>query len=317
MLETPPEDRLPIPDFRTVTGQPRRPSPDLLETVQIMQRRQDWMREFLLEEGQEPLEFVGAADVKDAPEEAASAMREALDLTDGWAGELRTWDGALRMLRHCIEDAGIMVVVSGVVGNNSHRPLDVDEFRGFVLVDRIAPLVFVNGRDARCAQMFTLAHELAHIWVGEEGVSNLRRLQPVESSVEKFCNRAAAEFLVPARLLQARWQSVASHPDRFNLLARMFKVSAVVAARRALDLEYITRDEFFGFYDDQMAAIRSRRRKSDGGHFWNTQGVRIGHLFGSTVARAVWAGRLLYRDAYQLTGLHGKTFDNYVAGLGL
>ena len=284
-----------------------------------MQRRQEWMRNFLLEEGQEPLAFVGEASIQDSPTDVAGSMQTALGLSGEWAKQERSWGDALRLLRQAIEAAEIMVVVNGVVGNNTHRPLDVNEFRGFVLVDPVAPLVFVNGKDAECAQMFTLAHELAHIWIGLEGVSNLDRLQPVGSAVEIFCNKVAAEFLVPAQRFQTEWHSVSMHPDRFSRLARTFKISALVAARRALDLQYITRQEFFDFYDSQIRESVERRQQSKarGGDFWRTQRVRIGDLFGGAVAQAVWAGRLLYRDAYKLTGLRGKTFDNYIAGLGL
>ena len=316
LLDSPPEEQLPIPDFRVAKGGPVRPSPDLLDTVYAMQRRQEWMREFLLEEGQEPLPFVGEATLQEQPERVAESMRKTLGLGEVWAKEEQTWSDALRLLRHAIEAAEIMVVINGVVGNNTHRPLDVSEFRGFALVDPVAPLVFVNGRDARSAQMFTLAHELAHLWIGREGVSNLDRLQPVGAHVEKFCNQVAAEFLIPTDILQGEWKTVSSLPDRFNRLARAFKVSAIVVARRALDLQHISREEFFDFYDRHIEASKGRRR-SQGGSFWNNQRVRIGDLFGSAVAQAVWAGRLLYRDAYELTGLRGKTFDNYVAGLGL
>jgi Zn-dependent peptidase ImmA (M78 family) len=317
MLDSPPEDRLPIPDFRTNQGQTLRPSPDLLETVQAMQRRQEWMQEFLIEEGQESLAFVGEANMQDSPENVAESMRSALSLSKEWAKEEQSWGNALRFLRHAIEDAEIMIVINGVVGNNTHRPLDVSEFRGFALVSPIAPLIFVNGRDAKCAQMFTLAHELAHLWIGAEGVSNLDRLQPVGADVEKFCNQVAAEFLVPIEEFRTEWQMVATDPERFDRLARTFKVSAVVVARRALDLKYINRQEFFAFYDYQIQVSARSNTRSTGGDFWKTQRVRIGDMFGSAVAHAVWAGRLLYRDAYKLTGLHGKTFDNYIAGLGL
>ena len=317
MLDSPPEDRLGIPDFRTTKGQTLRPSPDLLETVQAMQRRQEWMQEFLTEEGHEPLAFVGEASMQDSPEDVAESMRNALGLSDQWARKETSWTAALRLLRQAIEAAEIMVVINGVVGNNTHRRLKVNEFRGFALAAPIAPLIFVNGQDAKCAQMFTLAHELAHLWIGAEGVSNLDRLQPVGGDVEKFCNRVAAEFLVPVQEFKTEWQIIATDPNRFDRLARTFKVSALVVARRALDLRFINREEFFIFYDNQIQASVDLRKKSSGGDFWKTQGVRIGDMFGSAVAHAVWAGRLLYRDAYKLTGLHGKTFDNYIAGLGL
>jgi Zn-dependent peptidase ImmA (M78 family) len=317
MLDSPPEDRLSIPDFRTTGGRTLRPSPDLLETVQAMQRRQEWMQEFLIEEGHEPLGFVGEANIQDSPKDVAQSMRNALGLSDQWARKETSWTAALRLLRQAIEAADIMVVINGVVGNNTHRRLDVNEFRGFALTARVAPLIFVNGQDAKCAQMFTLAHELAHLWIGAEGVSNFDRLQPVGADVEIFCNRVAAEFLVPIQEFETEWQVVATDLDRFDRLARTFKVSALVAARRALDLRYITREEFFTFYDHQIQTSLNRRKKSSGGDFWKTQGVRIGDMFGSAVAHAVWAGKLLYRDAYKLTGLRGKTFDNYIAGLGL
>jgi transcriptional regulator with XRE-family HTH domain len=175
-LPEPPEDQLGIPDFRTLHDGPvERPSPDLLETVQLMQRRQGWMRDYLIEEGAVPLDFVGSVSLNDAPEEIAAHMRRTFGLDDGWAQQQGTWSDALQQFRQRIEAAGILIVINGVVGNNTHRALSVQEFRGFALSDAYAPLVFVNGADAKAAQMFTMAHEVAHLWLGRGGVSNLER----------------------------------------------------------------------------------------------------------------------------------------------
>ena len=98
-LDQPPEERLPIPHFRTVDGHHRsRPSPDLLETVYTIERRQDWMREYLLSEGNEPLPFVGKRNVLDDPHEVANDIRKVLGLLHDWAATCRTWQDALKFL---------------------------------------------------------------------------------------------------------------------------------------------------------------------------------------------------------------------------
>lgn len=310
-LPKPPEERLPIPYFRTLADEPaRRPSPNLLETVQTMERRQAWMREYLTEQDQEPLGFVHSAHLSDSPERLALEMKQTLRLVGEWAAEQPTWTAALRELQSKIEQAGILVVVNGIVGNATRRRLDPSEFRGFVLVDEYAPLVFVNGADGKAAQMFTLAHELAHIWLGSSAAFDLRELQPANDETEQACNRAAAEFLVPAVQIRQSWPSVRQDPDQFQTLARRFKVSELVVARRALDLSLITKDEFNDFYQAYLER-EHRRASQEGGNFYATQNLRLGQRFATTVVRAVREGKLLYREAYQLTGLYGKTFEGY------
>lgn len=315
-LPEPPEEALPIPDFRTLGDKPvRRPSPNLLDTVFEMQRRQAWLREERIEEGLGALPFVGSATPDAAPEKVAAAMRRTLGVSAGWADVHSTWPDALRVLRDRIEAVGIIVVVNGVVGNNNHRKLDPEEFRGFVLIDEYAPLIFVNGADGKAAQMFTLAHELAHVWAGQPAVFDLHDLQPAPHPSERFCNAAAAEFLIPEAELRKAWQEAGSRPERFQLLARRFKVSELVAARRALDLGLITREAFFSFYNEYSEDERRRSAAQSGGNFYATQNSRIGRSFAEAVARAVREGRLLYRDAFDLTGLRGATFDRYIASL--
>jgi len=317
-LSRPPEERLPIPHFRTLEdASPRRPSPDLLETVQTMERRQAWMREYLIEQGHNPLPFVRAARLTDEPRQVAVEMQRTLSLGEGWAADRPTWTAALRELQRRLEEAGIFVVVSGIVGNNTRRKLDPTEFRGFVLVDDYAPLVFVNGADGKAAQMFTLAHELAHLWFGSSAAFDLRELQPADDETELASNRVAAEFLVPERKLRRIWLSVSQDPDRFQTIARQFKVSELVAARRALDLGLIRKAEFLTFYRAyQQDERRAAARRPEGGDFYASQNLRIGRRFAEVVVRAAKEGRLLYREAYHLTGLYGKAFARYAESLG-
>ena len=317
-LAEPPEERLPIPHFRTIHDDTlAKPSPDLLETVQIMQRRQAWMREFLIEQGQDELSFVGSSRRKEEPRLVVQRMLETLDLDMGWAAMERTWTDALHTLRQSIEDTGILVVVNGIIGNNTHRKLDPNEFRGFVLVDDYTPLVFVNGTDGKAAQMFTLAHELAHVFYGSSAAFDLREMQPADNPMERMCDRVAAEFLVPERELHQIWPSVRENSEPFQTIARHFKISALVAARRALDTNLINREAFLNFYRAyQSDERRASTDRSPGGDFYANQNLRIGQRFASTVIRAAKEGKLLYSEAYRLTDLYGKTFDHYAASLG-
>ena len=318
-LPEPPEERLPIPLYRSAGGSTAiRPSPNLLEIVQTLQRRQAWMREYLIDQGQERLPFV--ARLQRGPDHVrlAASIRGALGLDVGWAKRELTWTDALGALRGAAEKAGILVSISGIVGNNTSRKLDPSEFRGFVLIDEYAPMVFVNGADWKSAQMFTLAHELAHVWLGESAAFDLRDFQSSSEGVEKACNRVAAEFLVPEHELREHWPVLRRAGEPFQEAARHFKVSAIVVARRALDCELISRDAFFAFlraYEDDER--RKASKKSSGGDFYATLTVHLGRRFAEAVVRAAQEGKLQYRNAYELTDTYGATFDRYAKELGI
>jgi len=317
-LDTLPEEPTPIPYYRTVRDElTDEPSVDLLDTIHTMQRRQAWMREYLQEEGHDKLPFVGSAPLSEPVASVANRMRRVLRLRDEWAAEYPSWSEALRALRGAMEDAGILAVINGVVGNNTHRRLDPTEFRGFVLVDEYAPLVFVNGADSKAAQMFTLAHELAHIFYGRSAAFDLRQMLPAKDDIEQACDRAAAEFLVPEDSLRRFWRALPRETTPFQGIARQFKVSELVAARRALDLGLIDKSEFIGFYHDYQARVRSDGTRDQGGNFYSNQDARVGRRFFRAVFEAVQEGRLLFSEAYDLTQLYGKTFDRYAASLGL
>lgn len=314
-LQEPLREELPIPMFRTVDdGTYSRPSPELLDTIQIMEQRQAWLRDSIIAQGGEPLSFIRSAQVQTQPETVAAGIRVVLSLEVDWASGYPTWTAALRELQKKIERAKIVVNANGVVGNNTHRKLDPGEFRGFVLVDEYAPLVFINSADSKAAQMFTLAHELAHLWLGSSAAFDLRELQSSDDATEKACDRIAAEFLIAGVSLQRLWPTI-SDTDRYQAIARYYKVSELVVARRALDLGLINRLQFLDFYREYQKRERTTTTESSGS-FYDTQNLRLGHYFAENVLLAVRSGSLLYRDAYRLTGLYGKTFEQYADKLG-
>jgi Zn-dependent peptidase ImmA (M78 family)/transcriptional regulator with XRE-family HTH domain len=317
-LSQPPDESLPIPDFRTAGDKAiGRPSPNLIETLQTMQRRQAWMREFVVDNGQARMEFVGSTNSGGNIVSLAANIRSKLGLDAAWAEALGTWEDALRILRSAAERIGIFVSSSGFVGLNTHRTLAPQEFRGFVLCDDYVPLVFVNAADSKSARMFTLAHELVHVWIGQGGLFNLIKMMPHDAATERFCNQVAAELLVPAHKLKEKWTEAKAAAAPFKTIARIFKVSPVVAARRALDLGMISKSQFFSFYEEDQNEWLSRKAeekkkpKRGGPNFYDVQDVRLGRRFAYAVVQAAREGRLLYRDAYLLTDLKGDTFNTY------
>ena len=320
-LPEPPNIPIPIPDFRTVDNRySGTAGPELLDTIFAMQQRQAWLRETRLECEAEPLAFVGSARLADDPAAIGREMRRSLGIEEGWGSSVRNWQEAIGALRAAIEELGVIVTINGVVGNNAHRALNVEEFRGFALCDEYAPLIFVNGADAKSAQMFTLAHELAHIWLGPvgSGLSGFSGIVPKGNDIEVFCDAAAAEFLVPETELRRRWPDVQRDPAPFQTLAHRFKVSPIVIGRRAMDLRLVDRQLFFQFYADYTRQeVRHKQASGGGGDFYSSQNYRVGRLFALQVIRAAKDGRIGFRQAYELTGLNGGTFQEYDHRLGM
>lgn len=314
LLPAPPDEPLPIPDFRTVGDRElKRPSPNLLDTIYLCQQRQDWFRDYARVHSLPALDFIGTARVQDSHLEVAEAMRQTLELNIAQRQQLPTWTDALRQLISKMEDAGVLVMASGVVGSNSHRKLDVEEFRGFALADDLAPLVFINGADSKAAQMFTLAHELAHLWLGESGISDPEAGRLAESGIERWCNAVAAEFLMPLAMLQQDYQAGTPIADEIQRLARSFKVSTLVALRRLYDAGFIDEPTLWQSYREELARIRALDRGgSGGGDFYRTLGARTGKRFARAVLSSTLEGQTLFQDAFRMLGMR-KTSTFYEA----
>lgn len=301
-LAEPPKEPVPIPDLRTIASEPLgRPSPDLLDTIYLCQRRQSWYRDWARSVGEDPRRFVGSASIDSPPLRVAAAMREALGFDLESRRACPTWTEALRQFAAQADELGVLVMVSGVVGSNNHRKLDPDEFRGFALADELAPLIFVNGSDTKAAQMFTIAHELAHLWLGKSALSDVGPASTPSGRVESWCNRVAAELLVPIDVLRHEVAARAALPDAQDL-ARRFKVSALVILRRLLDLGRLTRQEFEGAYATELERLSSLPRTS-GGDFYLTQPVRLSRRFARALVVSTLEGQTLYRDAFRMLGI--------------
>ena len=198
--------------------------------------------------------------------------------------------------------------------SNARRRLDPAEFRGFALCDPLAPLVFVNGNDTKAAQMFTLAHELAHIWLGATALSNLGAA-PGRGfrNEEVWCNAVAAEFLVPLDVLRSDLRPDEPSPDAASRLARAFKVSTLVILRRLLDAGWLTRERFDDAWAKEHERLKTLVQAGDtgGGNFHRTTLARVGRRFTRALVASTLEGRTLYRDAFRMLGVRKtETFNS-------
>lgn len=308
-LPEPPTLTLPVPDFRTLRDELlAEPSSDLLDTLYLCQQRQDWYRDYARVHGLHALAFIGSVRVQDAPQTVVQRMRETLGLSAEERRQLPTWTDALRQLIAKAEDAGVLVMASSVVGSNSHRKLNVSEFRGFALADNLAPLVFLNGADSKAAQMFTLAHELAHLWLGATGVSDTQAGQVPEQQTERWCNQVAAELLMPLQALHTTYQSDAPIPQEIQRLAREFKVSTLVALRRLFDAGFINQAMLWQHFRDEQERLRTlKEQRSNGGDFYRSLGARTSKRFARAVVSSTLEGQTLFQEAFRMLGVRKTT----------
>src|SRR6266545_5993696 len=317
-LKEPPVEKIPIPDFRTIRNKPvARPSPDLLDMIYVCQQRQEWYRDFARAERISELSFVGAVTLQSSVESTAMIMRRALGFDIEQRRRIPTWTDALRLFIAQADEVGIMVMCSGVVLNNNYRPLDPDEFRGFALSDNLAPLVFINGADTRAAQMFTLAHELAHIWLGQSAVSDTQASLVPEHEVERWCNQVAAEFLVPLDVLKQEYDDGSSLRLELDRLAKRFKVSTLVILRRIHDAGGLGKQEFWNEYERELKRILAIAKRS-GGNFYLTQAARVSKRFAAALVTSTLEGHTLFNDAFRMLGFSKQaTFKELGRSLGV
>lgn len=305
-LAEPPKEEALLPDLRGGSAAVRgRFSADFLDLLRDALFKHAWFREHLLDQGAERRDFVGRFSIRTAVERVAADIRAVLRI-DPAVTSGRTWEQYLSDLFDRCEASGIWVMRTGIVGSNTHRTLSVDEFRGFAIADDIVPLVFINGRDARAAQAFTLAHELAHIWLGSTGISNPSLAQRADAVMERRCDAIAAETLVPRHAFLSQWDDRRSLEENAQLLSRYFHVSRAVAARQAVEAGKLGWHDFLTFLIQERVSWNVKS-ESSGGDYYATTPVRNGKRFTRAVLSSAMGGSLLLRDAGQLLGMKPAT----------
>lgn len=312
-LPYPPDESLPLPDLRTVAdrGIQGKISVNLRDTVVTVLRRQEWYKEYLKDQDAQALDFIASVSMSSPPDTVARVIKDSL-FPEGIEPAGMTWEEYQRRIIQAAELAGILVMRSGIVDSNTHRPLSVKEFRGFAISDDIAPVIFINLADAPAARLFTLIHELAHLWIGVSGISSAGVND--ERATEKFCNQVAGDFLMPAEETIAQWDP--QHPLQENVasLARYFHVSRYVAIRRACDLRLVAYKDYQSYYHALLQEFKAR--ESGGGKYYAVAQNKNSRRFSKAILDEALSGRVLLRDAGRLLGVAPGKLKRFAQEVG-
>lgn len=310
-LDQPPEEQLPIPDLRTIADRDlQTPSQDLKDIIYQVLRKQSWYSDYLQDNDVEPLSFVGKFNVKSDITVVAKDIRETIKVPLPTSGSSEEY---FSKLISGIENTGVLVMRAGIVGNNTRRKLLVTEFRGFAITDKYAPVIFINSSDAPSARLFTLLHELAHIWIGASGISSINTSEKKQEEV--FCNRVAAEFLVPGERIRELWNIQDSVDFNLGKVVAEFHVSKIAGARKALHERLISEEIYWQIYNKDRTIFLNKNSESDGGNFYNAAIVKNSKPFSKAIVREALRGKLLIRDAGRLLGIPPAKLKEYASKL--
>lgn len=328
-LQTPPQEDYPLLEYRTINGiSLDRPSWNLIETIHDMDMVQSWTREHMIDEGLPKTSIVGIFNGEQSPMRCSAIVRKVLAINEDWFSKCKTADDSCRFFRNLISASGVLVMMSGIVGNNTHRLLNIDEFRAFAMIDDYAPLIFINTNDTGGGRLFSLLHEFAHVCVGESDFFNDRvGTKSHVRQVEVLCNAVAAEILAPQDIFLRKWNehsNGSTENDIIESLGKYFKCGITVIARRALDNGLIDTK----LYRETAAlAIKrysdKKRRDKENGvtgcDYYRTAAARIDRRFFQMLTDSLAEGKTQYTDAFRLTNTNRATFaklaDSQIGGV--
>ena len=320
-LQKPPKEYIPLLEYRTVDSiQSANPSRNLIDTIHEMEAVQDWMISYRKDMGFDVLPIVGSMKGSTDITAIVDKIRADLELDKAWFEKCNNIPNAFNYMRGLLEENGIVVMMNGVVNKNTHRALNVEEFRAFTLVNEWAPLIFINAADSQGARLFSLFHEIVHIWLGEDDLYNDVRNSPDSmKQIEFICNAVAGELMVPQKIFLYKWNQTAAEDlfQRIKTISKYFLCSEIVIARKALDNKKITKSAYDQIVENALNAYKAaKENKESGGNYYNTMTSRLDRCFIRALCESINMGRTSYTEAYRLTNTSRKTFSEVADRLG-
>ena len=309
-LENPPEENIMAAEFRTINNKLPKISKNLKDTIMEMDKRRNWMSDYRKNLGWNKLSVISEFNKHKTNNINTNARlaKNLINLKEHWYETVRSLPDAFNLLRRKLEDAGILVMQSGIVGNKTRRKLDINEFRAFMLYDEVSPLIFINSNDTRAGKIFSLIHEYIHVLYEQEDIY----LDTTETTIinEQDINRLTAEFLIPEKHLRLLWKIEQEPITQTKNLGEFFKVSSLALAIKLKDLTLINSTVLETIKNKSFSDFEKRgTRASKEISFYNVFKSRVGPVFTQAVIRSAEAGDLGYANAFRLLGIRGKTYD--------
>ncbi|MCR4611178.1 MAG: ImmA/IrrE family metallo-endopeptidase [Lachnospiraceae bacterium] len=319
-LQKPPVENIELLEYRTIDSvELANPSRDMIDTINDMKRVQDWMKEYRQETGFDTLRIVGSLSGQKEHEYIAECIRQDMDLDREWFRQQKDANDSFKYIRGQLEESGVLVMLNGIVGKNTHRALNINEFRAFAMVDEWAPLIFINSVDSQGAKVFSLFHEIAHIWLGEDDLYNDRGNSENVNQIEVICNAVASELMVPFDVFLNEWNSIneGDEQETITCLSRVFNCSKTVIARKALDIKKISKKMYDDIVEDAIIEYKTmKENKTSGGNYYNNAKNRLDGCFVKALCNSVASGRTTFTEVFRLTNTSRKTFLEVASSLG-
>ncbi|MCL2135360.1 MAG: ImmA/IrrE family metallo-endopeptidase [Candidatus Bathyarchaeota archaeon] len=317
-LKTSPNEEFPVLNCRTIQSKNTKGySRNTIDTIIHMTDIQDWMRDYLIDINYDPLPFVGSINAEQNMQEIINTLYDTLLVSPDWHKSLSTKMDAFNFFREKITNSGILVMKSGIVRNYTKRYLNIEEFRAFTLNDKYAPLIFINSNDSESAKLFSLLHEMVHVFFGVDNFNNDRYSVNGVSKVETVCNAVAAEVLLPQKMFITEWSRLANKEvdDKMRLLSKSFKCGEMVVARKALDNHFINQiqyQEIVTALIEKFSIEQNKKKEQNGDNFYDTTASRVDKRFLLALDSSVREGKTQYTEAYHLTNTNLGTFSGLV-----
>lgn len=294
-----PNDFQPLQDFRKAGS--KELSTSSIFIIREIQQKQAWISEVNEENNENKVPFIGRFSIRDNPKIVAQDILNELNINPL---NYKSNNPILEWIDKA-ESHGVFISRTSFI--HSRLKLDSNEIQGFAIADEYAPFVFINSDDWNAPQLFTLVHELAHLWIAETGISNdiepTIKNQKNKNPIELFCNEVAANALMPIEFIENLDKNAFDNAKEVFKNAKAIGVSSFALLVRALNLNIISLSkyknlkhfadiDFHEFLKREEAKKLKQKQNPGGPDYFLLQLNRNSRLFTQTVLDAFRGGAI-------------------------